>query len=152
MQASQVDLMAVTFFFQIYTYISNILNPNKNSPKSLQDKVQFDIRFYFCRRGNENIDQFIKETFIMEIDPTSGLKYVRMQKDEITKNHQDDTTLISGFMPEVDSPSNPSCSTCLSYIHDVIICGNNAKKMTKSPMLMSGTSHLRLVQTPLLCS
>lgn len=35
-------------------YNSQLMDPDF-SPISLQNKVQFDLRFYFCRRGNENI-------------------------------------------------------------------------------------------------
>ena len=38
-------------------YSSKVLDPNLG-PQQLQDKVQFDIRFYFVRRANENIDKF----------------------------------------------------------------------------------------------
>ena len=62
---------------------------------------------YFIRQANENIDGFTKETFVMEIDPNTGLKYIRKEQDEQTKNHQDDTTFTSGIMPEI--PDSPLC-------------------------------------------
>lgn len=34
-----------------------------NTPFGLQNKVQFDIRLYFCRRGMENMPQMTKSTF-----------------------------------------------------------------------------------------
>ena len=88
-------------------YNSDVLNPNKGCLQALQDKVQFDIRFYFIRRANENIDKFTKDTFVMHIDPASGFKFIKKQMDEKTKNHQDDTTFITGIMPEM--PNSPLC-------------------------------------------
>ena len=88
-------------------YNSATLNPNNGNPQSLQDKVQFDLRFYFISRANENIDQFKKDTFVMLVDPNTGLKYVKKNKDEQTKNHQDDTSFISGIMPEM--PDSELC-------------------------------------------
>ena len=37
---------------------------NVESPSGLQDKVMFDIiLFFMCRRGRENLREFMKETF-----------------------------------------------------------------------------------------
>ena len=44
---------------------------DRNSPAdpvNLQRKVLFDIMFYMCRRGGENIEQMTKETFRIEED------------------------------------------------------------------------------------
>ena len=87
-------------------YMSKELDP-KVSPQTLQDKVQFDIRFYFIHRANENIDKFTKETFTLCIDANTGLKYIKKQIDEQTKNHQDDTTFVNGIMPE--DPNSDLC-------------------------------------------
>ena len=100
-------------FRQLYGHA--VLNPN-GSPQNLQDKVQFDIRFYFIRRANENIDAFTKDTFVMEINHNNGLKYVKKVIDEQTKNHQDDTSMITGIMPEM--PNSPLCpiSSFMKYV------------------------------------
>ena len=87
-------------------YNSKHLDPSV-SPQTLQDKVQFDIRFYFIRRANENIDKFTKDTFTLCVDANTGRKYIKKQIDEQTKNHQDDTTFVSGIMPEADSELCP---------------------------------------------
>jgi hypothetical protein len=34
-----------------------------NTPQGLFNKVQFDIRMFFCRRGNENMHEMNKNTF-----------------------------------------------------------------------------------------
>ncbi len=63
-------------------YYSNVLNPNDEDPACLQNKVQFDIRFYFCQQGNENIYDFTKETFKVKEDLNSGLKYIMKVQDD----------------------------------------------------------------------
>jgi hypothetical protein len=47
-------------------YTSLYLSPK--TPLGLQNKVQFDIPFYFCRRGNENMLQMHKSTFMVKKD------------------------------------------------------------------------------------
>ncbi|XP_053398292.1 uncharacterized protein LOC128556690 [Mercenaria mercenaria] len=57
-------------------YRSNIhLDPS--TPQGLFNKVQFDIRLYFCRRGNENMYTMTKDTFRVQIDQKTGEKYVK---------------------------------------------------------------------------
>ena len=82
-------------------YTSKVLDPD-GGLQSLQDKVQFDLRFYFMRRGSENIDTFKKDTFSVHRDIDTNLLYVCKDKDEMTKNHKENSTeLVSGFMPEI---------------------------------------------------
>lgn len=64
-------------------YTSMFLSPN--TPVGLQNKVQFDIRLYFCRRGMENIPNMTKSTFEIKTDAKSGLRYVTKAKDELIK-------------------------------------------------------------------
>ena len=71
-------------------------------PRALQRKVQFDIRYYFCRRGSENIYSMTKETFRLAYDSTTKIAYVLKAKDEMTKNHQEsDNPVVTGFMPQI---------------------------------------------------
>ena len=51
-------------------YTSLYLSPK--TPSGLKNKVQFDIRFYFCRRGNENMPQMHKSTFMVKKDSKTG--------------------------------------------------------------------------------
>ncbi|XP_063443130.1 uncharacterized protein LOC134723448 [Mytilus trossulus] len=83
-----------------------------NTPSGLYTKVQFDIRMYFCRRGQENMHLMTKTTFGVETDPATGLKVVRKMEDEMTKNHREtDKEESSGVMPEVkDLPYCPVSS------------------------------------------
>ena len=43
-------------------YNSKELDPDAG-PISLQNKVMFDVFYYMCRRGNENIVSMTKDTF-----------------------------------------------------------------------------------------
>ena len=60
------------------------LNPD-GGKYSLQCKVQFDIRFFFCRRGVENIEKLQKSDFVMEYNKEKEIWHVRKCKDELTK-------------------------------------------------------------------
>ena len=79
-----------------------------HSPESLQNKVQWDLRFYFARRANENIDKFQKSTFQLKTHADTGLKYIVKAYDEQTKNHwiqHEDISTVC--MPEI--PGNRLC-------------------------------------------
>ena len=70
-----------------------------DSPRSLADKVQFDIRFYFCRRGCENMHAMTKDTFEVCVDG-EGHEFVRQARGELNKNHNEtDRVGYTGFMP-----------------------------------------------------
>lgn len=72
-----------------------------NTPQGLFNKVQFDVRMFFCRRGNENMHGMTKNTFKVFTDDKTGRKYVKKVVDELTKNHKIDKESSSGIMPEV---------------------------------------------------
>ena len=83
------------------------MDPN-HSPESLQNKVQWDLRLFFARRANENIDKFTKSTFKLNVHANTGLKYITKAYDKQTKNHQIQHEDIStACMPEI--PGNPLC-------------------------------------------
>lgn len=63
---------------------------NPHTPCGLANKVQFDVRLYFFRRGMENLESMTKDTFTVKEEPNTGRKYVTKQKDELTKNHRAD--------------------------------------------------------------
>ena len=84
--------------------------------QSLQDKVQFNIRFYFARTANENINKFTKKTFVSEVDPNTGIKYIRKDVDEQTKNHQMDTEMSNNAMTEFKSSCLCPVSSYLKYL------------------------------------
>jgi hypothetical protein len=79
-------------------YMSVYLTPN--TPSGLLNRVQMNIRLFFCRRANENFDQMTKSTFQIGKYP-DGTRYVFKSEDELTKNHQEkQKALITGHMPE----------------------------------------------------
>lgn len=57
-----------------------------NTPQGLFNKVQFDIRMFFCRRGNENMHNMTKNMFRVETDEDTGQKVVKKVVDELTKD------------------------------------------------------------------
>ena len=56
------------------------------TPVGLQRKVFFDIMFYLCRRGRENLREMSKATFAVGYD-AEGLQFIHQVKDEADKNH-----------------------------------------------------------------
>ncbi len=98
-------------------YYSNQMNPNDDDPQFLQNKVQFDIRFYFWHCGNKNIYEFTKDTFSVKTHLQSGLHYLVKQQDEMTKNHSETSNqLVTGTMTE--TPDHPLCpiKSYLKYV------------------------------------
>ncbi|CAC5399007.1 unnamed protein product [Mytilus coruscus] len=79
------------------------------SPTGLLNKVKFDIRMYFFRRGAENMDKMTKDTFIVKTDPKTKTKYETKKIDELTKNHRfNDKKNVTALIPEQpESPSYP---------------------------------------------
>ena len=65
-----------TFVFDIHT------------PNGLLNKVWFEILYYLCRRGQENLRTMTKETFQPETDST-GNCYIFQKVEEMDKNHRD---------------------------------------------------------------
>ena len=52
----------------------------------------------------------------MEVDANTNLKYICKSKDEETKNHQDDTQLITGFMTELHGSPFCPVSSYMKYV------------------------------------
>lgn len=89
---------------QIYSSLNN------NDPISLQHKVFVDIMLYFGRRGRENLRTLNISDFSIGMKrgkpDTQGAvdvehRYVYIKRDELTKNHQNDTNTAVGKMFEV---------------------------------------------------
>ena len=55
-------------------------------PVSLRRKVQFDIMFFLCRRGRENLRDMTRDHFVVD-KTSSGRKCIRQVTDEHDKNH-----------------------------------------------------------------
>ena len=103
-----VDIFRSLVLKSQYVYISDLfamyshplLDPELN-PRSLQNKVQMDLCYYFVRRGSENIYNWTKKTFEVKTDEATGIAYIDKIEDEQTKNHQEvDSEIITAFMPE----------------------------------------------------
>lgn len=93
-------------------YNSVFLSPR--TPTGLQNRVQMNIRLYFCRRANENMEKMTKTTFIVRSYADTGRKYVAKQSDEMSKNHREsDRENISGHMPE--DPTSPELCPVKTY-------------------------------------
>ena len=71
------------------------------TPQGLFNKVHFDIRMFFCRRGNENMHSMTKDMFQVNTDENTGRKVVKKVVDELTKNHRFDKETSSGIKPEI---------------------------------------------------
>ena len=87
------------FSDRVKLYNHKLLDP-RSGPEALQRKVQFDLRFYFCRRGMENIDTMKKDAFQFKYNSESKEWFVIKVQDELTKNHREMEPIISGIMPE----------------------------------------------------
>jgi hypothetical protein len=62
---------------------------NVHSAAGLQTKVWFEIMFYLCRRGQENLPEMNKSTFAVA---TEGERcYVHQVVDEMDKHHRENS-------------------------------------------------------------
>ena len=57
-----------------------------STPAGFQRRVWFNIMYYFCRRGRENLRSMTKETFSVKKD-AEGSEYLTQCIDEVDKNH-----------------------------------------------------------------
>jgi hypothetical protein len=69
-------------------YYSSALT--KKTPECLQLKVWFDIMYFLCRRGRENLRTMNKETFRIAKD-NKNREYVYQHVDKLDKNHRENT-------------------------------------------------------------
>ena len=81
---------------------------NTDSPTTLQNKVFFEIMFFFCRRGRQNLRELKRDDFAIKTNP-QGLQCVVKKTDELTKNHRvnDAQAEEGGMMVANDSPYCP---------------------------------------------
>ena len=64
-------------------------DPNR---KVLQQIVLFNIMYYLCRRGRENLQKMTVSTFGIATDPDNMLQYIYQCVDEADKNHSANDT------------------------------------------------------------
>ena len=96
-------------------YMSVHLSPT--TPVGLQNRCQMNVRLYFCRRANENMEKMLKSTFRLS-HYENGDMYIYKAEDEQSKNHKEnDRDLITGHMP-ADNINTDNCPvrTFLKYI------------------------------------
>ena len=78
---SENDMASLAYYFRI----DHITNPN---PRILQKNVIFNIIYFLCRRGQENLYEMTKDWFQIDIDD-QGREYLHQIKDELDKNHRE---------------------------------------------------------------
>ncbi|XP_069138967.1 uncharacterized protein KIAA1958-like [Argopecten irradians] len=79
------------------------------TPKTLQQKVFFELMLYFCNRGRENLRNMTRNDYTVQSD-ADGRRYVTCSVSRLTKNHRGDTAdddQDGGRMYE--QPGNPNC-------------------------------------------
>ena len=112
--------------FLIYKH--PLLDPD-STPKTLQNKVQMDLRYYFVRRGSENIYNWTKNTF--RVVTEKGITFVEKTEDKETKNHKEtDNEIITGFMPEI---KNSKMCPVLSYTTYISALSPESDKLFQQP-------------------
>jgi hypothetical protein len=81
-----------------------------SSPYVLQDKVWFDLAYYFARRGKEGLRNLTKDSFQVKKN-ADGKKYVTMTHNEETKkNKGDESNSMRGeFNVMVEEPGADTC-------------------------------------------
>ena len=80
---------------------------NTDNPKTLLNKVFFEIMLCFCRRGRQNLRELKKSHFAVVVD-ASGKKFVTKVVDELTKNHRENDEAEQGGM--MYATKGPFCS------------------------------------------
>ena len=85
---TEMDLEKLINYF--LTHINGPLNPRK-----LQEVILFNVIYYLCRRGRENLRTMKKSTFQIAIDKSDSRSYIYQAEDELDKNHQENDTSIT---------------------------------------------------------
>ncbi|XP_048741988.2 uncharacterized protein LOC125655653 [Ostrea edulis] len=79
------------------------------SPKTLQQKVFFELMLYFCNRDRENLRN-MRNDYVIRQDP-DGRRFLASSVSRLTKNHRGENTTDDdqegGRMYE--QPGNPKC-------------------------------------------
>ena len=85
---TETDMEKITNYF--LTHMNGPPNPRK-----LQEVILFNVIYYLCRRGRENLRPMKKTTFMIAFEETCNRSYIYQAEDELDKNHQEDTTDIA---------------------------------------------------------
>ena len=101
---------------KLYTAFDHLYTGHPN-PALLQAKVQFDVRYFFFRRGSENMHSMNKATFAVKTN-ADGERYVCKEIDELNKNHGGNSReSYSAFMPEIRGSNRCPVTSFILY-HD----------------------------------
>ena len=96
-------------------YSSPLMKP-RNGPIPLQNKVMFDIKFYFVCRGFGNFRTMTINTFKVVHDKEYNTVYIMRNTDEPQKNHQEvNGEIITAYIPEL--PNDPMCPVVIHRLH-----------------------------------
>ena len=83
------NIAAKLFFDRFKMYNHQYLDPDKDH-RSLQIKVQFDIRFFFARRGSENMEimkDVFKICFDIKLGSWKNKRRINKKSQETWKNY-----------------------------------------------------------------
>ena len=108
MAAVETSLSCNFFSDHVKLYNSKYLDPDYTA-YSLQRKVQFDIRLHFGRHSCKNMEKNKENDFKLLFDQKQEIWYLIKNRDELTKNHKEIRSIVSGVMPE-------NCNDCLCPI------------------------------------
>ena len=75
---------------KIRDYFKDVDCMNKPNPRKLEWNVLFNIIYYTCRPGNENLE-FMSLDHFKVVTENDGTRYVIQAIDELDKNHQEDS-------------------------------------------------------------
>lgn len=85
---------------------------DEDTPSGLQSKVWFELMYYICRRGRENLRKLEKDHFAITED-SNGRRYVYQCKDEMSKKIRGDnmkSRVDAGRMYATDGDGCPVAS------------------------------------------
>ena len=93
-------MFSLFIFDLVKIYNSDDLNPDL-SPKTLLNKVLFDMKYYLIWRGNENFHGMKKDFLQLMFDADTKIAYAKKVRDEMTKNHKEcSKEIYTGLCPK----------------------------------------------------
>ena len=125
---------------------SEYLNPDKNV-RTLAAKVQWDVHFYFTRRGRENFHIMTKDWFAIKHDDKTDCRFVVKIKDEETKNHKTtEEALTTAFMPEIKGDPYCPVGSFVHYMDALSPKSNSLWQTTKFTNFQSTTKKFGIME------
>ena len=99
MAAVKTSLSCNSFSDHVKLCNNKYLDPDYTA-YSLQRKVQFDIHLQLSRHGCKNMEKMKEDDFKLLFDQKQEIWYLIKNRDELTKNHKEIGSIVSGVMPE----------------------------------------------------